>query len=182
MTLPRENRRHLAAPGLLDRCKNSEFVIHQHIVISWISTLHILERFLLVNIDQHVPFDGFKNTGALNLARLKYHVAVGQNDRPAPLPESFQHVERSGIKAVGERVIDEEVGRRDQMRFVRVFDSEALQSAEVIAITKLVEEFLLNRPELVTASGSEFTLDMRFEVGLKMVGFEVSPVTESSSM
>jgi hypothetical protein len=50
-----------------------------------------------------------------------------------------------------------------------VFDSEALQGAQVIPVAEFVKQSLLDSPELVTALRSEFTLNMPFEVGLDAV-------------
>src|SRR5262245_22809061 len=80
--------------------------------------------------------------------------------------ESRRIERKLSLPRVGEWIIDQEVGSGYQMRFVRVFDSEALQSRQVIAVAKLARECLLDRPELVAASGTEFTLDVRLEVGL----------------
>jgi hypothetical protein len=55
------------------------------------------------------------------------------------------------------------------MRLVRVLDSKPLQGPQVIAVAKLVEEFLLDGPILVAAPGSEFPLDVPFKIGLDPV-------------
>jgi len=176
LSLPGKDRSYTASPGVLDGREDAQFIIDQHVVVSRISVRDIFECLLLVNIDENLPLDGFKNAGALDLARLEYHVAVCQNDRPAPLTKSLQDIERTGVKAVGERVIDQKVGRGYQVRLVRVFYSEALQSPQVVAVAKMVKEFLLDRPKSVPALGSEFALDVPFKVGLNAVVLQQSVV------
>jgi len=129
----------------------------------------IFKCLLFVNVDEDVAIDGFKNTGGLHFARLEYHVAVCQNDRLSPFAETLQHVERPGVKAIGEWVINQEIGRRDQVGFVGVFDPKTLQSPQVIAIAQLVKEFLLDRPKLVPAPGPEFPLNMPLKISLNPV-------------
>ena len=47
--------------------------------------------------------------------------------------EAGEHVERARVEPVGERVVDQERRRRQQVRVVRVLDAIALERAEVVA-------------------------------------------------
>jgi hypothetical protein len=80
-------------------------------VLGGIPLLDILQGLLFVDINKDVALDSLENVGALDLARLEHDIAVREDDRPAPLAETFQHVESAGVEPVGEWVIKQEVGR-----------------------------------------------------------------------
>jgi hypothetical protein len=108
LSLSGKNGGDAGAPGFLDRGEDSRLVIHQDVVQRGIAGLDIIKREFLVDIDQHVRVDGLRKTGALNLARLENDVAIGEKDGWAPLAQPFEHVQRSRVQTIGERVIDQE--------------------------------------------------------------------------
>jgi len=126
LSLPREHRGYTAAPGPLNSGEDTQLVVHQHVVLSGVAMFNVLERLLLVNIDEDIALDGFKDSGALHLARLEYHVAICENDCLAPFAESFQHLERPGVKPIRKWIINQVVGGCHEVRFVGMFDPVAL--------------------------------------------------------
>lgn len=58
------------------------------------------------------------------------------------------------------------------MGLIGMFDTEALECAQIIPIAQLVEELFLNGLEAVPALGSELALDMVLEVILNAVIFK----------
>ena len=59
-----------------------------------VALFHVLEFLLLVDVDQHMAVDRFRNSGALALARLKDDVAVGQNGGRPPTAQALENIER----------------------------------------------------------------------------------------
>ena len=70
-----------------------------------ISALDVVQGVLLVDVDQNPIVDSLGEARTLDLARLEDGIAVGQNDGRSPFAQVFQNVERTGIEAVGERII-----------------------------------------------------------------------------
>ena len=58
------------------------------------------------------------------------------------------------------------------MNILRVLDPEALESAEVIAVTQLCEQLFEDRPVSVARSGAELTFKVSLQVILDMVVVE----------
>src|SRR5208282_6187897 len=139
LSLPGEHCRYAVTPSLLDGGQDAQLVVHQHVVLSGIPLLDILQGLLFVDINKDVAFDSLENAGTLDLARLEHHIAVREDDRPAPLAETFQHVEGAGIEPVGEWVINQEVGCRYQVWLVGVLNAKALESPQIIAVAQLLK-------------------------------------------
>ena len=108
LTLSGKHRGHPRVPGLLDRGQNAQLVVHQDIVLGRVTPLDIIQRLLFMNVDEHVAFDSFEDARAFDLARLKNHIAVREDYRLSPRAEPLEHVERSGIEPIGERVVHQE--------------------------------------------------------------------------
>jgi hypothetical protein len=104
-----KNRGDFAAPDFLYFRQNADFVVDQDVMIGREAAFHVVQFFFLVNIDEHVAIHRLINPGALNLARLEDNVAVRKNCRRAPLFDVLNGVERIGIQARGERIVDEKV-------------------------------------------------------------------------
>ena len=49
---------------------------------------------------------------ALDLARLKHDVPIGEDDRRRPLAEALENIEGLRVEAVGERIIHQVRGHR----------------------------------------------------------------------
>ena len=81
---------------------------------------------------------------AFDLARLKHHVTVRENDRRPTCAEPLDYVEGVGIK--------------------RMFAPVTLKCAEIIWIAQLGEELFENRPVPVPAGCPEFTLEVALQV------------------
>src|SRR4029077_11917248 len=169
LALPRKYCGHTRVPGFLAGRQDVELVVHQDIVLSRVTSLDIIERLFFVNIDEHVAFYRFENARAFNLARLKNHVAIGKDYGLSPRAESLNHVKRSGIETIGERVVDQERRHGQQVNIFRVLDAVALQGAEIIAVAQLIEELFENRPVPVAAGRPELTLKVALEVILNAI-------------
>src|SRR5881628_1056323 len=100
MSLARKNSSQSFPPCFFHRSQNVQLVIDHDVVTCRIALLHIIEHLLLVDVDQYTSFDGFPQPRALHFARLKNHVAVGQDYRGAPLSKMFDHVQGSRIQPV----------------------------------------------------------------------------------
>src|SRR5690242_5821662 len=138
-------------------------------MLSRVTALDVIQRLFLVNINEHLAVDSFENARAFDLTRLKYHIAVRENDRRPPCAEALEDVEGAGIETVGERIVHQERRHRQQVRFSRVFDTKTLQCAQIIAVAQIGEELFENRPVSVSRSCPEFTLEMALEVILDAV-------------
>ena len=79
--LTHENGRQLRTERRLHRRQKIGLVVDHNIVLGRIAPLHMIEHFFLVHIDHDAALDGIPNARALDLARLKHDVAVGQHNR-----------------------------------------------------------------------------------------------------
>jgi hypothetical protein len=126
-----ENGSHPLLPELLDSRKNSQLVVYDHIMRRWVTGLYIRQFVLLMYVDQGAPVDCFMKARAAYLTRLEDDVAVGEQDGNAPLLDALDRIEGTRIKAVGKRIVDEEVRYVQKSQVVGIFDSKALQGAQV---------------------------------------------------
>jgi hypothetical protein len=111
-----------------------------------VATLHVGQLLLLVDVDEDVPPDGLEESGTLDLARLKNHVPVREDDDRPPLPAMLYHVERVREEPVREGVFDE-VGRDgEQVRVVGVLDAVALEGAEVVGVAQFGAQLFEDDP------------------------------------
>ena len=129
-----ENCGNAIAPIFLDGSQDAELVVHHDVVLSRVASHHILERFLFMDVNEHMAINRLEDAGALDFARLEDNIAVGENHRLSPLPKSRQHVERFRVEAVGKGIINQKGGGCHEMRFVGIFHPKALERAEVVAI------------------------------------------------
>ena len=77
-----------------------------------------------------------------------------------------------GIEPIGERVIHQIRGHRQQMDVLRMLDPIALQGPEVVAVAQLVEQLLEDRPVAIAAGRAEFAFEMTLQIGLDAVVVE----------
>src|SRR5262249_25572270 len=118
LALARQDCRDPVAPDLFDRRQNARFVVDQDIMTRRVAALDILELLFFVDVDQHIALDRLGDPRALDLAWLKDDVAVGQYYRPPPAAEAFEHIEGPGVEAIGERVVDQVRGHRQEVYVV----------------------------------------------------------------
>ena len=76
LTLPGKYGGHAVAPGFLDRGQNTQFVVHQDVVLGRVTALDVIQRLLFMDVDEHMALHRLEDAGALHLARLEDHVAV----------------------------------------------------------------------------------------------------------
>lgn len=165
MALAREDGGKPVAPDVLHRRQEAQLVVHHHVVFRRITLLHVVEFLFLVNVDERVAVHGFEQAGAFHFARLEDDVAVGEDDDRSPLPDVFEGVERVRIEAVGEGIIDEEVGDDEQARVAGICDAVALERAEVVGVTEFGAQLLEEGPIVLRAFGADFAFEVAFEVG-----------------
>ena len=109
VSLAREDGGHAGAPDLLDRGQDAQLVVDQHVVTGRVALLDVVQLLLLVDVDEHAAFDRLEEPGALDLARLEDHVAVGQDDRRSPGAEVLDH--RQARRGTGGRRTGSPAGR-----------------------------------------------------------------------
>ena len=80
------------------------------------------------------PPTAFIQPGTLDLARLKDDIAIGEDDCRPPSAEMLDHVQRAGIQAIGERIVQQVGGDLQEVRIARIFGPVALQGAEIIRV------------------------------------------------
>src|SRR5215813_14356935 len=107
-----------------------------------VAPLHICKLLLLVNVDQDIALKCFGNAGAIDLERLKDHVAIGEHDRLAPFSYVLHDVEGIGIKAGSEGIIDHETGDGEEPGFIGKLYAIALQRAEVVSVAQFGAKLL----------------------------------------
>src|SRR5262245_3784183 len=88
----------------------------------------------------------------------------------------FHSVQSSGKKAIGERIIDQPVRHPQHIRPVHLFDSKALQCAEVIDIAQFAAQFFKDVPVPVTSGGSISVRQVLLEMTLYRIVVEKSIV------
>src|SRR5262245_43265558 len=88
----------------------------------------------------------------------------------------FHSVQSSGKKAIGERIIDQPVRHPQHIRPVHLFDSKALQCAEVIDIAQFAAQFFKDVPVPVTSGGSIGVRQVLLEMALHQIVVEKSVV------
>ena len=95
---------------------------------SRIAAFDVVEFEFLVNVDQHVALGGLPNSRALNLPRLKDHVAIGKDHGPPSPRELLQHFQGGGVQSLGKRIVDQELRDRKQQHVMRMLHAILLQS------------------------------------------------------
>ena len=105
LALPRQYSGNAVTPHTLDCCQDSRLVVDQHVMVSRIAPLDIVEVMLLVDVYQDTTVNRFEDAGSLHFARLKDDITVGQYNGFSPGPQALQHVQCSRVKAIGEWVI-----------------------------------------------------------------------------
>src|SRR6188472_3502484 len=78
VTLPNENSCYTRTPDFFHRGQDSQFVVHQNVMLSRIALLDIIELLLLVHVNQHASGDGIGQSRSTDLKRLENDVAVGE--------------------------------------------------------------------------------------------------------
>src|SRR5207253_10116402 len=127
VALARKDGGHPLAPDALDGRQDAQLVVHQDVVLGGKSRLDILQLLLLVYVDQHVALDGRPQTRTLDLARLKHHVSVRQDDHRPPTFKTVDDVQRLRVQPVRKRIVDQVVRQVQQVRFVRMLEAIALE-------------------------------------------------------
>src|SRR4030095_7306633 len=167
-----EDRGDPVTPDILDRVQDPRLVVHENVMARGIALLDIIQRLLLVDVDQHVALHRLGDPGPLDLAGLEDNVAVRQDHGGAPGAEPLQDVERSRVEAIGEGIVDEERRHRGEVDVPRVLAPVVLQRPEIVAIAELHEQRLEDRPVPVAGYGTEFPLEMALEVVLHPIVVE----------
>ena len=91
---------------MLDRIEDAKLVVDDHVVLGRVVALDVVEFVLLVDVDENVTLDRSPRPRSVDLARLENHVSVGENHCLCELVQAIG-VERAGIEAFRERILDE---------------------------------------------------------------------------
>src|SRR3984893_11435822 len=146
VTLPRENGDNTLAPNVLDRVEDTQLIVDHYVPLCRVNALNLGEFALLMDIDQHAVFESRPEPGALDLPRLEHRIAIGKDDRRAPLADVLDDIKRAGIKPVGKRIIDEPARHPQHPWIVHLFKPEPLQCTEIVRIAELLPQFFKNVP------------------------------------
>ena len=95
-----DDRLHTLRPDLLRRAEKPQLVVHEDVSIGRVASLDVVERKLLVDVEQDMSSDGRRDPGPLDLVGLEDGVAVGEHDRR---PKVSGHAERSPLRDTGDR-------------------------------------------------------------------------------
>lgn len=106
--LTREDGRQAMLHDPLHGRENAQFVVDHHVMPRRIVALHGVEHLLLVDVDQHAAGNSSPKARALNLARLKDHVAIGQDHSAPEGVQALDDIKGVRIEALRERIVDEE--------------------------------------------------------------------------
>jgi hypothetical protein len=74
-------------------------------------------------------------------------------------------IERLGKEAVGERVVDHEVGDFEKLGIAGTLDAIALEGSQVVGVAEFGAELLEDLPVTLSSFGADFDLKMALEVG-----------------
>src|SRR6185369_5394176 len=96
---------------------------------------------------------------ALYLARLKHHVAIRHDDWKPDLTQPRDDFERAGIQPLGERVVQHIRCHMKEPRIAVVDDAETLQRAEIVRVSELAAQRLVERPVAIASRRAEFLLE-----------------------
>src|SRR5207245_5199619 len=103
---------------------------------------------------------------SLDLARLKHHVAVGEDDRGAEARAALERGERARKEPLPEWVVDQEERHAQQQRIVEVLQAIALRGAEIVGVSELGAQLLEDRPVAVAAGAAALALPLGARNGL----------------
>src|SRR5712671_3681834 len=103
---------------------------------------------------------GVAKPAALELARLKDHITLRQDDRWSELTQPLHYIEGGREQSVAKGVLDEKRRQQQQFCFGPVFDSVALERANVVAIASLDEQILQDSRIAITRRRAEGALDL----------------------
>src|SRR5207244_758477 len=135
-----------------------------------VAPLHRVERALLVHIDQHAPLYRIPDARALDLARLEYYVAVGQDHRLPQGAQVLDRFERVRVQTILERILEHECRHLQQIRVVVEPDTEFLQRAQIIDIRELLAQRGQNGPISIAPIGAEGLFQAYAESGDEPTG------------
>src|SRR3989440_10008685 len=172
MPLARKDGGQALAPHLLHGGEYAQLVIDAAVVGSGNAPLDGLQHLLLVQVNENAPVHRVPQAGALHLARLEAHVAVGEDDRGSEARTARQRSQRARVEPVRKRVVDQEERYPQQLRIVEVLEAIALQRAQIVGVPELRAQLLENRPVAVAAGAAELALQVGTEIGLHGVVVE----------
>jgi len=172
VSLSHEDSSHPLAPAVLYGGEKSKFVVHHHIVIGMETICDVVKLLFLVHVNQDVSINCSGESRTIHLVRLKHHIAVGENDNPAPLLKVLDDVECIGEKAIGEWIFYEEARNGQQAQIVRIADSKNLQGTQVICVTEPGSQLLENCPIAPCPFGPNLLIEIAPKVGNDLVVVE----------
>ena len=114
MSLAREHGRQAITQDRFHCRQQPHLVVDHDVMARRMLTLNRFKHLLLVNVDQHAATDRIPQARTLNLARLEYHVTVGEDHRRAEPAEVGNDLKRTRIKSLGEGVVDKKARHQEQ--------------------------------------------------------------------
>jgi hypothetical protein len=96
--------------------------------------------------------------------RLKYRIAVREDDGRAELAQVRERLERARIQAPGERIAEEKSREPEDSGILQRLEAEALHRAQIIRETEFPAQRLEDSPEALAPRDSELLFEMRADV------------------
>jgi hypothetical protein len=144
--LPWEHGGHPRAPDVLDCREDSDLVVDQHIVITRIPPLDIVEFLLFMNIDQHMAIHSLEKTGPFDFSWLEHHVPIRQDDRLSPLFHLFHRIERIRKQSIRKWIVHQKMRDRQYLWIAWMLDPKALERPQVVGVAEFRSQPLEDRP------------------------------------
>src|ERR1039457_5902364 len=127
---------------------------------------------LLVQVNEYPAVDRIPNSGAPDFARLEYHVAVRQDDRPAQAAQMIDGRQCSRIDQVRKRVLQQILRQVQQLRIAVEPGAKRLQTTQVIGDPKFFAKSAKDRPIALATAGAERQLQSIAEIRAESVVVE----------
>ena len=131
LPLERENGRYALVPERLRGGEDAQLVVDEHVTHGRVAPLDVVELELLVDVDEDVPVDAPRSPARSTLCGWKT-ASPSVRTTVGPSGEGAEHLQRRGVEAVGERVVEEEA----ELQEVRIADSRPValvDRAQVVA-------------------------------------------------
>src|ERR1700691_183275 len=172
MALAHEYRRELGSQRGLHRRQQIRLIVDHDVMRGRVAALHMIEHALLVHVDHHAALDRIPDAGALDLARLEYHVAVREDHRRPQGAQVRDRRECRFIDEPGEGVLQQKIRHLQQPRVIVQPRAEGLQACQVIGDPEPLAQ-LGKDAEIALARGrAEMQFEARSQVGREAIVVE----------
>ncbi len=137
-----------------------------------IAPLHVIERTLLVQINQHPALDAVPDAGALDLARLKTMSPSESTTVRPKFPRCATASSANGNRSCGEWVFEHEFRHVQQLGTVFKPGAKRLQRREVVGASQLLAQRREQIPVALALVGAECAVEALAEIDREAVVVE----------